>query len=74
MEKQEMTVTYDSGRLSVLIPGLGVRRLEGPDAQGVWSYSSGDYQFSFIRDEAGEVRTMILTESVRNVRIGGEGR
>jgi transglutaminase-like putative cysteine protease len=68
MEKQEMTVTYDSGRLSVLIPGLGVRRLEGPDAQGVWSYSSGDYQFSFIRDEAGEVRTMILTESVRSSR------
>lgn len=74
MEKQEMTVTYESGRLSVLIPGLGVRRLEGPDAQGVWSSSSGDDRFSFIRDEAGEVRTMVLMETVRNVRLGGEGR
>ncbi len=74
MEKQEMTVTYDSGRLSVLIPGLGVRRLEGPDEQGVWSASPGDDRFSFVRDEAGEVRTMVLTETVRSVRIDGEGR
>ncbi len=74
MEKQEMTVTYDAGHLSVLIPGLGVRRLEGPDAQGVWRTSSGDDRFSFIRNEDGEVRTVLLLETIRNARIDGEER
>lgn len=69
MQKEEMSVAYDNGRLTVRIPGLGVRRLEGPDTQGVWSASPGDDRFAFITDEAGRVATMILIESIRSSRI-----
>jgi len=69
MQKEEIRVAYDDGHLAVHIPGLGVRQLEGPDAQGVWSAKPGDDRFSFIMDEAGKVRTMILIETVRNARI-----
>jgi len=74
MQKEEMSVAYDGGQLTVHIPGLGVRRLEGPDAQGVWSANRGDDRFSFVRDEAGLVRAMILMETVRSARIDGEDR
>jgi hypothetical protein len=69
MQKGEILVAYDNGHLSVHIPGLGVRQLEGPDIQGVWSAKPGDDRFSFIRGDAGKVRTMILIEVVRNTRI-----
>jgi transglutaminase-like putative cysteine protease len=74
MQKEEMSVAYDGGQLTVRIPGLGVRRLEGPDAQGVWSASRGDDRFIFVRDETGLVRTMILMETVRSARIDGADR
>jgi hypothetical protein len=69
MQKQEIMLAYDGGHLAVHIPGLGVRVIEGPDAQGVWTAKPGDDRFSFIMDEAGKVRTMILIEVVRNTRI-----
>jgi hypothetical protein len=69
MQKEEIMVAYDDGHLAVHIPGLGVRQLEGPDAQGVWTAKPADDRFSFIMDEAGKVRTMILIETVRNKRI-----
>ena len=69
MQKEEIVVAYDSGHLAVHIPGLGVRRLEGPDPQGVWSATTGNDRFSFTTDEAGRVQTMILIETIRNSRI-----
>jgi transglutaminase-like putative cysteine protease len=69
MQKGEVLVAYDNGHLALHIPGLGVRAIEGPDAQGVWNAKPGDDRFSFIRDEGGKVRTMILIELVRNVRV-----
>jgi transglutaminase-like putative cysteine protease len=69
MQKEEILVAYDSGHLAVHIPGLGVRRLEGPDPQGVWSATTGSARFSFTMDEAGRVQTMILIEAIRNARI-----
>jgi transglutaminase-like putative cysteine protease len=68
MQKEELAVSYQGGRLAVHVPGLGVRRLEGPDAQGVWVADQGDDRFSFVTDEAGQVRTMILIESIRSSR------
>jgi len=69
MQKQEIMVAYDDGHLAVHIPGLGVRVIEGPDAQGLWTARRGDDRFSFIMDDAGKVRTMILIEAVRCTRI-----
>jgi transglutaminase-like putative cysteine protease len=69
MQKEGALVAYDSGHLAVHIPGLGVRAIEGPDEQGVWNARPGDDRFSFIRDEGGKVRAMILIDMVRNVRV-----
>jgi transglutaminase-like putative cysteine protease len=69
MQKQEIEIIYDGDHLAARIPDLGVRRLEGPDAQGIWSASPGDDRFTFITDESGRVRTMILIESIRSSRI-----
>jgi transglutaminase-like putative cysteine protease len=69
MEKQDIVVAYDDGHLAVHIPGLGVRQLEGPDDQGVWDGKPGDDRFSFVMDDAGQVRTMILIEMVPSKRI-----
>jgi transglutaminase-like putative cysteine protease len=69
MQKGEIMVAYDDGHLAVHIPGLGVRVIEGPDAQGLWAAKPGDDRFSFIMDDADQVRTMILIEKVRNTKI-----
>ena len=69
MQKQEIRVAYDEGHLAVHIPGLGVRAIEGPGADGLWTAKPGDDRFSFIRDETGQVRTMVLIETVRSTRI-----
>jgi hypothetical protein len=69
MQKQEIMVAYDDGHLAAHIPGLGVRVIEGPDAQGLWTANPGDDRFSFIMDDAGKVRTMIRIETVRNTKI-----
>jgi hypothetical protein len=69
MQKEEVMVAYDDGHLAVHIPGRGVRVIEEPDSQGFWTAKPGDERFSFIMDDAGKVRTMILIEMVRNTRI-----
>jgi hypothetical protein len=68
MRKEEIVVAYDRGRLAVHIPGLGVRRLEGPDAQGVWDSTPGDDRFSFVVDASGKVQALILIERIRSRR------
>ncbi len=73
MQRQEIMVAYDNGHLAVHIPGLGVRVLDGPDAQGLWAGKPGDDRFSFIVDDEGKVRTMILVETIPNTRIDGGG-
>jgi transglutaminase-like putative cysteine protease len=69
MQKQEIRIAYDGGHLAVQMPGGAVRELEGPDADGLWAAKSGKDRFSFILDDAGRVRTMILIETVRCTRI-----
>jgi hypothetical protein len=68
MQREEIVVAYDRGRLAVHIPGLGVRRLEGPDAQGVWDSTPGDDRFSFVADASGEVQALVLIERIRSQR------
>jgi len=69
MQRQEIMVAYDNGHLAVHIPGLGVRVLDSPDAQGLWAGKPGDDRFSFIMDDFGRVSAMVLIETVRNTRV-----
>ena len=69
MQKEEIKVAYENGHLAVHIPGLGERVIEGPDPQGLWTAKPGDDRFSFVRDDAGNVKTLILVETIRNIRI-----
>jgi hypothetical protein len=69
MQKEEILLAYDNGHLTVHIPGRGVRVIEGPDAQGVWSAKSEEDRYTFITDESGRVRTLMLIERIRNARI-----
>ncbi len=69
MDKREFTVLFRRGNLAINFPGAGVRTLDGPDADGIWVDRSGGDRFSFVRDEAGEVKAMILHETVRCPRI-----
>lgn len=69
MDKHEVTVLFRRGTLAIDFPGVGIRGLVGPDADGVWTERSGGDRFSFVLDEAGKVRAMILHETIRCPRI-----
>jgi hypothetical protein len=69
MQKQDITVLYRNGGLALRLPGSRVQTLEGPDADGIWSVKSGTDRFSFVRDDDGTVRAMILHETVRCQKI-----
>jgi transglutaminase-like putative cysteine protease len=64
MQKQDITVLYRDEGLALLFPGGRVQALEGPDEAGIWSVKSGSDRFSFIRDDDGSVRAMILHETI----------
>ncbi len=69
LENREIAVLYRRGNLAINFPGGGIRELEGPNAGGEWfEWSEGD-RYSFLKDESGEVRAMILEETVRCPRI-----
>ena len=59
----KLRVRYDSQR------GEETHELLGPDADGWWSIPSGQDSFMFVRDDSGQVRAMILLETVRCRRI-----
>ena len=69
MEKREITVSFRGGQLVASLPGEAVWELEGPNAEGLWIAKDGQRRFSFILDDAGNVRTMVLIEMVHFVRM-----
>ncbi len=70
MDKREFTILYRRGNLAIDIPGGGIRDLRGPDADGVWLEKSNGDRITFVQDDSGKVKSMILTETVRCPRIG----
>ena len=70
MEKAEISVLFRRGRLAVDIPGKGTSDLEGPDAEGTWTVKTGRDRFSFVKDERGQVRAMVLHEVFSCPKIG----
>jgi transglutaminase-like putative cysteine protease len=69
MENREITVSFRGDRLVASLPGEAVWELEGPNAEGLWIAKGGQRRFSFIADDAGNVRIMILTEMIHFVRM-----
>lgn len=69
MDKREIRVLFQRGTLAIDFPGRGTRMLEGPDAEGVWIERSAGDRFSFLLDESGKVKSMILQETLRCTRI-----
>ncbi len=69
MEHREITVSFRRGQMVVSLPGEAVWELEGPNTDGLWMAKGGRHRFSFVLDEAGNVRTMILIEMIHCVRI-----
>jgi transglutaminase-like putative cysteine protease len=69
MENREITVSVRGGQLVASLPGEAVWELEGPNAEGLWIAKSGQRRFSFILDDAGNVRTMVMIEMIHFLRI-----
>jgi transglutaminase-like putative cysteine protease len=69
MDKREFTILYRRGNLAIDVPGGGIRDLRGPDADGGWIERAEGDRFSFILDDSGKVKFMILTETFRCPRI-----
>jgi transglutaminase-like putative cysteine protease len=69
MEKRDITVSYRGGRLVAELSGEGVWELEGPDAEGQWTTKGKERLLSFILDESGNVKTMVLTEMIHYLKI-----
>jgi hypothetical protein len=55
--------------LAIDVPGGGIRDLRGPDADGGWLERTEGDRFSFVLDDSGKVKFMILTETFRCPRI-----
>jgi hypothetical protein len=62
MEKREISVLFKKGNLAMSIPGQGTFDLDGPDPEGIWIKQPGGDRISFIRDDDGRVRAMVLHE------------
>ncbi len=69
MSKREIVISHQSGRLTFLFPDNPVQPLEGPDEAGLWRTAKGEDRYSFIKDEDGTVRALILHEKVRCTRV-----
>jgi hypothetical protein len=69
MAKQEISIIYRKEGLVMLFPGGRRGTLEGPDENGLWLDKSSGDRYSFVRDEDGTVRTLILHETVRCTKI-----
>ncbi len=69
MEKTEISVMFRKGHLAIRIPGQGTFDFEGPDDEGMWINKSGGDRVSFVKDDYGKVRSMIIHEVVRCTRI-----
>jgi hypothetical protein len=65
MDKREFKVGFRRGRLTIALSGERTRDLSGPDESGVWNEKISGNRFSFVKDESGKVRAMILYEIIR---------
>jgi hypothetical protein len=63
MEKAEISVLFRGDGLTVRIPGKGTFDLKGPASDGFWTATPGGDRISFIQDDDGRVRAMVIHET-----------
>lgn len=64
MENQDLTVFYRNKNLAIKFSGGKMIDLEGPDEEGMWKDKHGKDKFSFLLENDGKVRAMVLHEIV----------
>ncbi|MGB2908142.1 MAG: transglutaminase-like domain-containing protein [Candidatus Aminicenantaceae bacterium] len=66
----DISVFYRNRQLSIKLPPNHVVDLEGPDEEGMWSRPDNQSdKFSFVKDEGGIVRAIVIHESVSLTKI-----
>lgn len=63
------TVFYCQNNLAVKHPSGGIMYLEEPDEQGLWACRNREEKFSFVKDDEGRVKVMVVHELVRAPKI-----
>ncbi len=69
MEGTELTVIFKDGNLAVVDSEGKVVTLEGPDEKGLWIYKSSEYKISFQFGDAGDVKAMIVHQTLEVPKI-----
>lgn len=64
MEGTELTVIFKEGSLAVVDFEGETVTLEGPDEKGLWIYKSSAYKLSFVFGDNGEVKAMIVHQTL----------
>jgi hypothetical protein len=65
----EITVFYRNKHLAIKLPPSHVFDLEGPDEEERWHLRGESDQFSFVKDEEGNVRAIIIHEIIPLTKI-----
>ena len=65
----DITVFYRNKHLSIILPPNHTFDLEGPDEEGMWNLKNESDQISFVKDEEGIVRALIIYEIINLKKI-----
>ena len=69
MQEGVFTVFYSQNNLAVKHPAGRILYLEEPDEQGQWACRNREEKISFVKDDEGRVRFMIIHEPVHAPKI-----
>jgi len=69
MQEGEFTVLYIQDNLAVTFPNGRIIYLNGPDKEGLWTPKDGKDKFSFVSDEKGRVRFMVIHEQIYTPKL-----
>jgi hypothetical protein len=60
MQEGEFTVNFRGNNLSIKVPTGEIMDLEGPDEQGIWKHEHSQDKFSFVLDDDGNVKMLVI--------------
>jgi len=69
MQEGVFTVFYSQNNLAVKHPAGRILVLEEPDEQGLWACRNREEKISFVKDDEGRVKFMIIHELVHAPKI-----
>jgi hypothetical protein len=65
----EIKIVFRNKGLNIILPPSTVLELRGPDEEGIWTPERGSDRFSFVLDEGGIVRAIVIHETVHLKKI-----